>query len=94
MSLLYTLNAIKSSNLREHNPILFNNVKEIMDSRDSYYIKELYDFIKNDSERSTLLTVTVTDDSFNKKLTDNIYNFWNNYYTFFVGDSNQYFFKH
>jgi hypothetical protein len=94
MSLLYTLNAIKSSNLREHNSILFNNVKEIMDSRELYYIKELYDFIRDDLERSTLLTVTVIDDSFNKKLTDNIYHFWNNYYTFFLGDSKKYFFKH
>ena len=48
MTLQYTLNQIKSSNLTEHDPILFNNVKEIMDSRDPYYIKQLYDFIKND----------------------------------------------
>jgi hypothetical protein len=94
MTLLHTLNAIKSSNLREHNPILFNNVKEIMDSRDPEYIKELYDFIKNDSEKRTLLTISISDDSFNKNLTDNIHQFWNNYYSFFVGDSNTMFFKH
>jgi hypothetical protein len=91
MTLQYTLNQIKSSNLTEHDPILFNNVKEIMDSRDPYYIKELYDFIRNDSEKRTKST---TDDSFNKNLTDNIYHFWNNYYSFFVGDSNTLFFKH
>lgn len=94
MTLLHTLNAIKSSNLREHDPILFNNVKEIMDSRVPEYIKELYDFIKNDSEKRTLLTISISDDSFNKNLTDNIHHFWNNYYSFFVGDSNTLFFKH
>jgi hypothetical protein len=62
-----------------------------MDSRDPYYIKQLYDFIKNDSEKRTKST---TDDSFNKELTDNIHHFWNNYYSFFVGDSNTLFFKH
>jgi len=91
MTLQYTLNQIKSSNLTEHDPILFNNVKEIMDSRDPYYIKQFYDFIKNDSEKRTKST---TDDSFNKELTDNIHHFWNNYYSFFVGDSNTLFFKH
>ena len=94
MSLLYTLNSIKSSNLRENNPMLFNNVKEIMDSRDTFYIKELYDFVKNESERVTLLNVSATDDSFDKKLTDNIHHFWNNYYTFFVGDSKMGFYKY
>jgi hypothetical protein len=94
MSLLYTLNSIKSSNLREKSPILFNNVKEIIDSRDPYYIKELYDFIRNESEKTTLLTVSVKDDSFNKKLIDNIHHFWNNYYTFFVGDSKMVFYKY
>ena len=91
MTLQYTLNQIKSSNLTEHDPLLFNNVKEIMDSRDPYYIKELYDFIRTDSEKRTKST---TDDSFNKELTDNIHHFWNNYYSFFVGDSNTLFFKH
>jgi len=97
MSLLYTLNSIKSSNLREHNHILFNNVIEIMDSRDPDYIKELYDFIRYDSEKTTLLTVSITDESFDKKLTNNIHHFWNNYYSFFLDDSNKYwslFFKH
>jgi hypothetical protein len=91
MTLQYTLNRIKSSNLREYNPILFNNVKEIMDSRDPEYIKELYDFIRNDSEKRTK---SISDDSFNKNLTDNIHHFWNNYYSFFVDDSNTLFFKH
>jgi len=91
MTLQYTLNRIKSSNLTEHDPLLFNIVKEIMDSRDPYYIKELYDFIRTDSEKRTKST---TDDSFNKELTDNIHHFWNNYYSFFVGDSNTLFFKH
>jgi hypothetical protein len=91
MTLQYTLNRIKSSNLREYNPILFNNVKEIMDSRDTEYIKELYDFIRNDSEKRTK---SISGDSFNKNLTDNIHHFWNNYYSFFVGDSNTLFFKH
>jgi hypothetical protein len=94
MTLLYTLNSIKSSNLRENNPVLFNNVKEIMDSREPDYIKELYDFIRDDSEKTTMLTISVTDDSFNKKLTNNIHHFWNNYYSFFVGDSNTVFFKY
>jgi|LakMenE01Jun11ns_1017448.scaffolds.fasta_scaffold9479036_2 hypothetical protein len=91
MSLQYTLNQIKSSNLREHDPVLFNNVKEIMDSRDPEYIKELYEFIRNDSEKRAN---SITDNSFNKNLTDNIHHFWNNYYSFFVGDSNTLFFKH
>lgn len=91
MSLQYTLNRIKSSNLREHDPVLFNNVKEIMDSRDPEYIKELYEFIRNDSEKRAN---SIIDNSFNKNLTDNIHHFWNNYYSFFVGDSNTLFFKH
>jgi hypothetical protein len=86
MSLLYTLCSIKSGNFKELlEPILFNNVKEIMDSRYPEYIRQLYDFIRNDSEKTTLLTISATDDSFNKKLTNNIHHFWNNYYSFFVG---------
>lgn len=86
-----TLKSIKSSNLRDNNPVLFNKVKEIMDSRETEYIKELYEFIRDDSEKRTLLSVSITDDSFNKILTDNIHYFWNNYYSFFVGEL---FFKH
>jgi hypothetical protein len=90
-NLMDSLESIKRSNLYEIDPILFNETKRILDSKDSYYTKALYDFIKEKSEQTTNtfwrqnIKDTENEALFDhdKKLTEFIQKFWDNYFTYF-----------
>lgn len=89
MSLTDTLTKF---NLHEPNPDLFIQVKSILESKKSENIKNLYDYIKQVFEDKTKISTSVTDSCFDKKLTDNIHQFWSNYYTYFDnGNDNKFF---
>lgn len=89
MSLIDTLTRF---DLHSNNPELFVNVKTILESRDTTLVVDLYNYIKNTCEDKTKISTSVSDSQFDKKLTDNIHKFWNNYYTFYDNNNDNNFF--
>ena len=78
-----SLNTLLHFDLHEFNKDLFTNVKAILDLNNTVVVKELYNYIKKECENKTKMDTSVTDSTFDKKLTDNIHLFWDNYYTYF-----------
>jgi len=70
------------------------NVKSILESRDQDVIKQFYRYVKDVCENKTKINTSITDSQFDKKLTDNIHQFWNNYYTFYDNGNHTNFFTY
>jgi ERCC4-related helicase len=88
------VNTLTKFDLHENNSDLFINVKQILESRDTETIKQLYDYVKKVCEDKTKINTAATDSQFDKKLTDNIHQFWNNYYTFYDNGNHKNFFTY
>lgn len=86
------INTLTQFDLHSLNPELFTNVKNILESRDTQIIKEFYEYVKKVCEDKTKINTAVTDSTFDKKLTDNIHKFWDNYYTFYDNGNHKNFF--
>ena len=88
------ISSIDNFDLHSNNPELFHNVKTILESRNQESIRNFYNYVKQVCEDKTKMNTTVTDSQFDKKLTDNIHQFWNNYYTFYDNGTHKNFFTY
>jgi len=89
MSLNDILDEIKKSDLQNGDLVLFNNIKQILESKDNNLIKKLYALVKIKCEKHIL-----NNTSFDTESTKCIHAFWNNYYTCMLKDSNKTYFEH
>lgn len=92
--MISSIDTLTQFDLHSNNPELFSNVKTILESRDQESIRNFYNYVKKVCEDKTKMNTSVTDSQFDKKLTDNIHQFWNNYYTFYDNGNHKNFFTY